>query len=176
MKVKFTGDKTVQYKTKDGKILNITLNDVQYVPKSTHNLFSINTVINKGWNLRSDNGKLLLKKNKNEICFSEIYTSTNKYLNGIKFTASDTVKIRKGDSSKNTIRKTVEEVQKHSSDVSQKIPTVSRWSKSNFYTEKEQSETSTNKNYLQYVYKKKCTVTYSKPKKVKVSRAATDLL
>ena len=84
LRAKKIGDLPVIIEQKDGKQIKAVLKNVKYVPNLLCNLFSILSVMNKGWSLGNDKSIVKLSKGKSEIKFDHEMKTKNGYLAGVK--------------------------------------------------------------------------------------------
>jgi hypothetical protein len=68
----------------NGSTLNITINEVNYVPHLCANLFSINKAIKNGFNLRNNGTSIGLAKGSASITFDRIINTLSGSISGIK--------------------------------------------------------------------------------------------
>jgi gag-polypeptide of LTR copia-type len=71
----------------DGSSLDVTLNEVKYVPDLWINLFSINKALKNGFNLSNKGITICLSKGPVSVSFDRIFPTTNRFLSGIKMSA-----------------------------------------------------------------------------------------
>jgi hypothetical protein len=70
-------------KLDDGRIMNIVLNNVQYVPNlSPYSLFSITQAISSGWMLVNEGKTILLKNGKSVLKFNKMLKTKSGYVGG----------------------------------------------------------------------------------------------
>ena len=68
----------------DGSSLDVTLNEVKYVPDLWINLFSINKALKNGFNLSNKGITICLSKGPVSVSFDRIFPTTNGFVSGIK--------------------------------------------------------------------------------------------
>ena len=85
VEVKCIGDKIMTCRTRKGEKQHVTLKDVKYAPEMFVNLFSILTVLNKGWKLSNEGANLILKKGEIEIVFDKVIKSGSGVVVGCEF-------------------------------------------------------------------------------------------
>ena len=73
----------------DGSVLNITINEVKYVPKLCANLFSINKAIKNGFSLSNKGTSICLTKGSASITFDRVINTLSGTISGIKMIGNE---------------------------------------------------------------------------------------
>jgi hypothetical protein len=71
MKVKQIGDWSGKIKGGDGALHNVTLTNVHFIPEAICNLFSLTSVMTKGWKLSGDQSGICIQKGDKKIMFEQ---------------------------------------------------------------------------------------------------------
>ena len=84
LKVVKRGKKRCTIEQKGGQVVHVVLENVNYVPKLTYNLFSITQTLNKGWKITNDGVKIILTQGRTQIKFDRTFKCPTGQLIGIR--------------------------------------------------------------------------------------------